>query len=171
MSNVYLGLGSNKDHPTRKISQALKHLEQHPSLELIDCAPPYQSTPVGPVAQDDFVNTVALITTELSPLQLLRACQAIEQAMGRPAQRIHWGPRVIDLDILLFDDLVFSHPNLQIPHPHMTQRHFVLAPLHDLSPALQLPGGQSVADCLTRCTDQPIKLIQSKPVTPFTVPL
>jgi len=135
MARVFLALGSNLDQPTKQLNLALTHLQKHPSITLIQCSPYYACQPQGPQDQPDFVNAVCAINTTLTPLALLDATQAIEQQLHRVKTR-HWGPRTIDIDIMLYDDITLNHPQLTIPHPQMLQRDFVLKPLLDIAPEL-----------------------------------
>ena len=137
MHSVYLGLGSNLNHPVEQLKTALKFLADQPAITLVQTSPFYQSKPHGPQDQPDFVNAVCHIKTTLTPTALLATTQAIEQQQGRVKTR-HWGERTIDIDILLFDDLQLESDALTIPHPAMRQRAFVLVPLYDIAPQLAL---------------------------------
>lgn len=147
--SVFIGLGSNLDDPKSQVKTAYAAMDRLPQTRCVAISPLYQSRAVGP-AQPDFVNAVAKISTQLPPLELLDALQGIESAQHR-VRLEHWGPRTIDLDILLFDDLTMMHPRLAVPHPFMTQRSFVLVPLHDLAPELQMPDGTSLEKLLMHC--------------------
>jgi 2-amino-4-hydroxy-6-hydroxymethyldihydropteridine diphosphokinase len=159
MAAVYIALGSNMDSPHSQLDSALEAIEQHPELQLIGVSSRYQTPPIGP-QQPDFINAAAQLSTELSPLDLLDALQAIEQQQNR-VRSIHWGPRTLDLDILLYsnvvgDSLVIESERLMIPHPRMAERAFVLVPLADLNPQLALPSGETVAQLLANCSQQGI---------------
>lgn len=133
MHTVFIGLGSNLENPLEQLRQAKGAIAQLPQTQIIAVSSVYQSKPVGPQDQPDFLNAVLSIATEFSPQQLLIALQQIEQQQGR--QRIqHWGPRTLDLDILLFDYQVITQPDLTIPHPEMFNRAFVLVPLVEIAP-------------------------------------
>lgn len=136
---AYIGLGSNLDGPQRRIEHALATLDSLPLTRLITHSPLYASKPVGPQDQPDFVNAVALLATRLSPLALLDQLQALEQAHRRLRER-HWGPRTLDLDLLLFDDRHLDLPRLRLPHPAMRERAFVLLPLADIAPHELIDG-------------------------------
>lgn len=138
MASVYLGLGSNMGDRQEKLNFALDTLRNHADIALIKVAPVIETDPVGYLAQAKFLNTVAEIKTELAPALLLAVLQQIEQAAGR-VRTVNWGPRPLDIDILLYDNLVFSEPNLTIPHPHLRQREFVLLPLAHIAPHLPVP--------------------------------
>lgn len=134
---VYIGLGSNLDEPreqVRRAATALARLDSSMRLSSL-----YMSEPMGPQDQPRFINAVAEIRTRLSPEALLDELQAIEQAHGRIRER-HWGPRTLDLDLLVYGDEKISTPRLVVPHPGLPERAFVLYPLAELAPALQVPG-------------------------------
>ncbi len=155
MALAYIGIGSNLQNPLQQVQQALQELTQLPKTELNKVSRIYQSAAIGP-EQDDFINAAALLDTDLTPLELLDALQAIEQLHQR--QRIqHWGPRTLDLDILLYDRQVIQSERLIIPHAFLTRRAFVLLPLLDIDPDLQLPNGSPIKDCLAACADQVIQ--------------
>lgn len=136
---AYIGLGSNLDGPERRVAQGIAALDRLPLTRLGAVSPCYASKPVGPQDQPDFVNAVACVLTRLSPLALLDQLQALEQRHRRHRQR-HWGPRTLDLDLLLFNDLTLDLPRLKMPHPAMRERAFVLVPLADIAPRLRLDG-------------------------------
>lgn len=135
MALVYVGLGTNLGDRLENIKAARHALARLPDTLLIDNAPVYETTPVGgPADQGDYYNSVSLLDTRLEPLELLRRLQDIERALGRKreAEGVRWGPRLMDLDILLWDDQVIEERDLVAPHPRMAERAFVLAPLADL---------------------------------------
>ncbi|WP_370600062.1 2-amino-4-hydroxy-6-hydroxymethyldihydropteridine diphosphokinase [Pseudomonas nitroreducens] len=148
---VYLGLGSNLAEPRQQLEAALKALQQLPTTRLAGVSPLYASDPLGPPEQPRYVNAVAALDTELEPLALLDALQAIELEQGRVRKDERWGPRTLDLDILLFGDRLIDEPRLCVPHYHMHARAFVLYPLADLAPNLQLPNGKTLPDLLAAC--------------------
>ncbi|MCE9664840.1 2-amino-4-hydroxy-6-hydroxymethyldihydropteridine diphosphokinase [Halomonas sp. M5N1S17] len=142
--DVYVGLGSNLDDPEAQVAQALVALGELPLTRRLGASSLYVSRPLGPQDQPDFVNAVAHLATRLSPLALLDQLQALEQRHRRVRQR-HWGPRTLDLDLLLFGKQVIATPRLRVPHPEMSARAFVMAPLAELAPALSLPDGRGVS--------------------------
>ena len=149
----YIALGSNLGNPVQQVSTALRELDQLPGCEVLAHSPWYRSIAVGPGSQPDFINGVAQLITTRSPLRLLQALQSIEDAHGRErAER--WGPRTLDLDILLFANECMVSDQLTIPHPRLQQRNFVLYPLFDLAPELALPCGTTIASLLARCPRQ-----------------
>jgi len=140
---VYIGLGSNLEQPAIQIKTALDSLQALPKTKVIKSSQLYASKPQGPQDQPDFVNAVCQLETGLQPLALLDALQSIEQQQGRVKKR-HWGERLIDLDILLFDDQILNSERLIVPHKELSQRDFVLLPLLEISPGLVIPGLGSV---------------------------
>lgn len=137
MALCYIGLGSNLDNPVDQLRQALEALARLPLSHLVSASSLYATPPVGPQDQPDFINAVAALDTRLSPLALLDQLQALEQRHRRRRQR-HWGPRTLDLDLLLYGRQTYATPRLRVPHSHMHERAFVLVPLHELAPTLTL---------------------------------
>ncbi len=146
---AYIGLGSNLENPQQQVLRAYESMKLIPSCQCIELSPLYQSKAVGP-EQPDYINAVAKLKTQLSPIQLLDQLQSIEQDQKR-VRIEHWGPRTIDLDILLFGETLCNTERLTIPHPHMQNRNFVLAPLLDIEPELSMPSGQTAQAMLDRC--------------------
>jgi 2-amino-4-hydroxy-6-hydroxymethyldihydropteridine diphosphokinase len=134
---VYLALGSNRGDREQQLEQARNLVAEAVQIEAV--SPIYITEPWGYQDQDDFLNQVIEGSTELEPLELLRFVKEIEEQMGRE-ETFRYGPRVIDLDILLFGQRTCSGPDLEIPHPRMTERAFVMIPLRDLAPELVIPG-------------------------------
>lgn len=145
----HIGLGANLDHPAAQIAWALRALAALPATRLDAVAPLYRSRAIGPQPQPDYLNTAARLRTGLGPRELLRHLQELEAARGR-VRGERWGPRPLDLDILLYGESCVAEADLVIPHPRLGERNFVLAPLHDLDPHLRLPDGAAVADLLAR---------------------
>ncbi|BFM12769.1 2-amino-4-hydroxy-6-hydroxymethyldihydropteridine diphosphokinase [Simiduia litorea] len=145
-----IGLGSNLSEPMAQITQALIELGQLPSTQLLAQSPLYQSRAVGP-EQPDFINACALLETQLAALELLDALQALEQKHQRVRLQ-HWGPRTLDLDLLLYGKEAINIDRLTVPHPYLRERNFVLMPLHDIWPEAQLPSGESIASLRANCT-------------------
>lgn len=142
---VFVGLGSNMGDKAGYIYRALNMLGDSPGVEIQALAPFYRTEPVGYTEQDWFLNTVAEIRTSLGPRELLAEMLEIEDRLGRK-RTIRWGPRVVDLDLLLYGRQVISEPGLEVPHPRMCERAFVMVPLADLAPHLVLPGGKRAAE-------------------------
>lgn len=145
MTTVYIALGANLGNPQQTLRDALHTLAALPQLNHLRASSLYSSSPMGPVEQPDYVNAVACADTELSPIALLDLLQSIELQFGR--QRLqHWGPRTLDLDILLYGQQTINEPRLTIPHPGLAERDFVIVPLSEVSPDLQLPDGRTIAE-------------------------
>jgi len=136
---AYIGIGSNLESPAKNCLKAVEHLNAHPALTLVARSSLYQSEPFGITDQDWFVNAVVQLTTSLSPEKLLEVCLSIELKMGRTRAE-KWGPRVVDLDILFYDDLILKQDGLEIPHPGIAERSFVLAPMNEIAPDFVHPG-------------------------------
>jgi len=138
-TDVYLGLGGNLGDPPATFRHALLQLAEH--AKIISVSKLYRSKPYGYPDQPDFYNAAARISTDLTPLDLLARLQGIEQTLGKKVIREN-GPRIIDLDLLLYGDEILDLPDLQLPHPGILKRDFVLRPLHDLNPQLAHPSWQ-----------------------------
>ena len=150
MALAYIGLGSNLEDPLAQVKRAFAELADIPQTSLLARSSIYSSHAVGP-EQPDYINAVALLDTQLAPRALLDALQAIEQAHQRVRIQ-HWGPRTLDLDLLLYGAQTINEERLKVPHPYLTQRSFVLYPLADITPNLHLPDGTPLADLLSSCT-------------------
>lgn len=148
MHQVYIGLGSNLHTPLQQLQQAIASLKLVSGIQVMAVSPFYGSTAVGPGQQPDYVNAAALLHTSLDAHSLLDQLQAIEQGQGRVRGPEQWVPRTLDLDLLLFNNEIINSPRLQVPHPRLAERNFVLRPLWDLSANLDLPDGRRVADLL-----------------------
>ena len=147
---AYIGVGSNLGDPICQIRQALEELKLLPQSQLLLTSSLYASKPMGPQDQPDYVNAVALIETSLDPIELLDALQQLEQDHQRVRDR-RWGPRTLDLDILLYDQQCIDHPRLTVPHVGMHERNFVLYPLAEISPQLRLPNNTDLQTLLDNC--------------------
>lgn len=136
---AYIGIGSNIDGPTERVRRAAEALERLPRTRVTALSPLYLNPPMGPAEQPHYVNAVAAVSTELEPRRLLDLLHGIEAAHGRVRQR-HWGPRTLDLDLLVYGDEVSDDPELTLPHPGLGERAFVLVPLADIAPDLEVEG-------------------------------
>lgn len=143
---IYLGLGSNLNEPIAQLKQATDAIAAIPGVTLIQSSRNYRNPPLDNTPQPDYVNKVLAITTRLSPEALLTELQAIEIQQGRQRDHGHWTPRTIDIDILLYDDIIMHTPNLTLPHPGLTSRIFVVLPLLAIAPDLRLPTGELLRD-------------------------
>ena len=137
---AYVGVGSNLADPQAQVSRAIEALAGLPSTRLVAQSPLYRTAPFGDVIQPPFVNAVAGLLTRLSPEDLLAALRALEKELGREPPRERWGPRVIDLDLLVVGAEQRDTAALKLPHPGIGERDFVLYPLADLAPDLDVPG-------------------------------
>lgn len=151
MERVYIGLGSNLDTPRQQLHSALEALARLPHSRLVGHSSLYASDPLGPADQPRYVNAVAALDTTLLPWDLLDALQRIEQEQGRVRKAERWGPRTLDLDILLFGQRQIDDERLTVPHYHMQARPFVLYPLAELAPELLLPDGRGLPELLAAC--------------------
>lgn len=150
LTRCYIGLGSNLEDPRQQVTDALNELAELEKCHLVQASSLYRSDPVGPPGQPDYINAVACLDTALPAEQLLDQLQAIEQAHDR--KRIqHWGPRTLDLDILLYGDQVVNSGRLTVPHAFMTERSFVLWPLAEIAAELQLPDQRTLQSLLAQC--------------------
>ena len=144
---AYVGLGSNLDDPRRQLEQALAAMASIPRTRLVAISGFYRNPPLGPPGQPDYLNAVAGLLTRLEPEGLLAALQEIETAQGRRRDGPRWGPRNIDLDLLLHGATRRDDAGLALPHPGLRERAFVLVPLAEIAPGLRLPGdGARVAE-------------------------
>jgi 2-amino-4-hydroxy-6-hydroxymethyldihydropteridine diphosphokinase len=157
--DAWIGLGSILGNPRARLKEALLQLEKTPGLKLRKISGFYRTAPWGKLDQDDFINAVAMIETELQPGELLDVLLQIERQMGRDRSTGRWGPRCIDLDLLTYDDQVMKSPGLEIPHPRMHLRAFVLRPLLELDPDFMIAGKRSAKECLSGLDGQGIEYI------------
>jgi len=150
MTVCYLGLGSNLRSPVRQLRQAIAKLQKLPASTIVSISTIYISKPCGVRAQPNYCNLVVAMHTSLPILRLLHHCQTIENSHRRLRKK-RWGARTLDIDLLLYGSQILNTPNLVIPHPHMLERDFVLVPLLEISPNIQLPNGQLLATYLPAC--------------------
>ena len=136
----YIGLGSNQGNPEAQLTSALAALNGCPDTILVRHSSFYRSKPLGPSDQPEFINAVALLDSRLSAMALLARLQSIENRQGRVRAGEKWGPRTLDLDMLLYGDKIIAEPGLIVPHPEMRHRNFVLIPLLELAPDIEIPG-------------------------------
>jgi 2-amino-4-hydroxy-6-hydroxymethyldihydropteridine diphosphokinase len=150
--SVYVGLGSNLENPARQIMRALAALGEIPDTRLLEQSSLYISKPLGPRNQPDFVNAVAALATSLTPEALLASLQAIETRQGRNRDSgRRWGPRTLDLDLLVYGDRMIETPALTVPHPGIGQRSFVLLPLQEIAPDYVIPGLGALKTLVEEC--------------------
>lgn len=152
---VFVALSSNLDDPPLRLLEALGALRDHPRMTLRAASSLYQTKPWGYLDQPDFCNGACRIETDLAPRELLEALQGLEKQLGRVPPPVRWGPRRIDLDLLLYEDQVIDEPDLKVPHGLIRQRAFVLVPLLEIAPALRDPiTGRPYAEDLERIERQ-----------------
>ncbi|MFM8608544.1 MAG: 2-amino-4-hydroxy-6-hydroxymethyldihydropteridine diphosphokinase [Hyphomicrobiales bacterium] len=154
MADALISLGSNIGNPLAALQQAMDHLAEDPAIRIKMRSSFYRTTPVGPVAQDDFINAAVLISTSLSPDALMQRLLEIETNMGRDrTNAVRFGPRVIDLDLILYDDVKQKSDLVELPHPRFRERAFVLVPLAELAPAWRVDD-VTLSELAARVGDQ-----------------
>lgn len=156
---VYIGIGSNLEDPLTRVKQAIKQLMTLKQSKLISCSSLYASKPMGPDDQPDYINAVVSIKTQLSAIDLLDELQQLETGHGRIRTGQRWGPRTLDLDILLYGEKIINSDRLVVPHPGLHERAFVLYPLHEISPELIIPGKGHLATLLEHCPLDGLEII------------
>lgn len=161
MNRVYIGIGSNMGSPQHNVLQAIAALKNLIDSTFIASSSLYNSKPMGSGEQADYVNAVVEIDTTLPPLALLDQIQQIELAFGRERTEQRWGPRTLDLDILLYGNLNMESERLTVPHYGMKQREFVLFPLAELAPSLHFPDGSKLIDLITTMDKNSLTVITS----------
>lgn len=147
---AFVALGSNLEDPRTQVLRGFEMLSSLPDTRLLARSRLYRSAPWGMTEQPEFVNAAAELETELAPRELLDGLLAIERASGRDRSGTRWGPRVLDLDLLLYGNVRLDEPGLTLPHPHLHERAFVLLPLGELAPGLEVPGRGRVRRLLTQ---------------------
>ncbi|MCC3751158.1 MAG: 2-amino-4-hydroxy-6-hydroxymethyldihydropteridine diphosphokinase [Halorhodospira halophila] len=146
---AYVGLGSNLEQPRRQIERAVVRLDLLADCRVQAVSSLYRNPALqapGVPAQPDFINAVAALDTRLGPLALLDALLGIEAAQQRRRDGVRWGPRTLDLDLLLYGQMQVEEPRLQVPHPELARRPFVVHPLLEIAPGVRLPGAGALAD-------------------------
>lgn len=157
MTKAYIALGSNISPRANYLIQAIEYLEDHPQVNVVQQSSIYETIPVGYTEQSDFLNMVVEVNTQLPPYKLLDVCQQIEMDLGR-VREVRWGPRTIDLDILLYNQENIETELLSIPHPRMHERAFVLMPLYEVDPQFKVPFyDRTVADLVESLSEAEIK--------------
>lgn len=160
-TQAYVGLGSNLQEPVRQVQRGLEALARLSDTRPLRHSALYRSRPLGVAAQPDFVNAVAAFETRLSPMALLRCLQHIEQQQGRVRHGVRWGPRTLDLDLLLFGEVQMQSPDLTLPHPDLHRRPFVLYPLYEIAPRLLIPGRGAVCELLTAISRDGLEVLNT----------
>lgn len=158
MTTVFIGLGSNLDSPKQHITTAIESIGEIQSTHVTKVSSLYKSKPVGPQDQGDYVNAVVELETELTPLDLLDNLQTIENEHGR-VRNERWGPRTLDLDILMYGEEIIQNDRLTIPHVEMINRCFVLVPLAEIIPDIHIPGKGPVNDLLNTVNQDGLEVL------------
>ncbi len=159
-ARAYIGLGSNLADPEQQVSAAISALDMLPDSSLVSRSSLYRSPPMGPQDQPDFVNAVACLETDLAPRDLLLELLRVEREAGRDrAASVHWGPRVLDLDLLVYANKIIDESELTVPHPGLAQRAFVLEPLNEIAPDLDVPGMGKVSALLKTLGDSALERV------------
>lgn len=157
---VYIGLGSNLDDPVEQVKKGLHALQDMPETSCIMCSSLYRSEPLGPSGQPAYINAVAMLETELTADELLSHMQRIENRHGRVRNNERWGPRTLDLDLLLYGEEEISSIDLTVPHPGLYEREFVLYPLYEVAPHLKIPGVGSFKDLVEKCPRRGLQCLE-----------
>ncbi|MBA4369067.1 MAG: 2-amino-4-hydroxy-6-hydroxymethyldihydropteridine diphosphokinase [Desulfobacterium sp.] len=158
---AYISVGSNMGNRIENCEKGIKLLNDQDFISVLIRSPFYQTEPVDYIEQDWFINGVVQVETSLEPVSLLKTVKGIEQQVGRKSSDIRFGPRILDMDLLLYDSSVFQHSGLEIPHPRMHKRCFVLKPLCDIDPNIVHPVlGQTIQNLLDRIDQEGQEVIQ-----------
>ncbi len=158
MGGIFLGLGSNLGDRLGNLRRAVEGLEAR-GVKVLRASSAYETAPLGLEGQPDFINAVLEVETPLSPEDLLRACKEVEKSIGRTG-RERWGPREIDVDVLLYRGKAVDDGRLKVPHPRLTERLFALAPLLEIEPDAALPDGRHLSDYLEAAGSQRVRKIK-----------
>ncbi len=161
MITAYIAVGSNLSDPVTQANEAIEALKGLPKSTFLAASSLYSSTPMGPQDQPDYINAVVQIQTELTPLELLDWTQAIELEQGRVRKEERWGPRTLDLDMILYGNEVIDSERLTVPHYGMKEREFVLYPLAEIAPNLTLPCGTRLDELLKVVNQNGLRIWQS----------
>ncbi len=161
VQRAYVGVGSNLGCPVTQVSTALRELAGLPGTRLVAVSRLYGNPPMGPQSQPDYVNAAAALDTTMTPHALLGALHGIERAHGRVRGGERWGPRTLDLDLLMYGEKCLDEPTLRLPHPGIAERAFVLVPLADVAPAdLEVPGHGALATLLAACETSGLRVLE-----------
>jgi 2-amino-4-hydroxy-6-hydroxymethyldihydropteridine diphosphokinase len=164
MARAFVGLGANLGNPAAQLRAALDAIGRVRRTRVVRTSSFYRTAPIGFDAQPDFVNAVAEIDTSLAPVELLRALQGIETEAGR-ARSFPNAPRTLDLDLLLYGGETIRESGLEVPHPRMHERAFVLVPLVEVAPGIDIPGRGAAAVLLARLGDQRVERLRTGPIS------
>jgi 2-amino-4-hydroxy-6-hydroxymethyldihydropteridine diphosphokinase len=150
VARAYVGLGANIGERAATLSRAVELLSAEDNVEVLVVSSFRETDPVGVVDQPPFLNGAAVLETALDPRELLDTLLRVERELGRVRDGTRWGPRTIDLDLLLFDERTLDEPGLRVPHPRLHERRFALEPLAEIAPSVEIPGQGPVSDVLAR---------------------
>jgi len=156
-ARAFLALGANLGDPVANVTGGAAALAASDGVTLVARSPLYRTPPLGPPGQPDYVNAVLEIATTLEPEALLDACQSVESRFGRTRDGARWGPRTLDVDVLLYGDRIVHTARLDVPHPEMTARAFVMVPLAAIAPDVTIPGYGRVADLAAPFAGAPLE--------------
>lgn len=156
---VYIAIGSNLDNPVNQVKSAIKELGKLPKSDVVDVSSLYRSPPVGMSEQPDYINAVTELATGLQAHELLNELEKIEFEHGRTRTTRRWGPRTLDLDMILFDDISINTPRLIVPHPEFHKRAFVLVPLYEIAHDLKLPSGKNLSELMHELSETHLSII------------
>ncbi|MBD1228873.1 2-amino-4-hydroxy-6-hydroxymethyldihydropteridine diphosphokinase [Xenorhabdus griffiniae] len=158
MTRAYIAIGSNLANPLQQVNNALAALKKIPDTTFIARSSFYRTKPMGPQDQPDYLNLAVVLETQLSPETLLNHTQAIELEQGRVRKGERWGPRTLDLDIMLFGNHIINTERLTVPHYGLKQREFMLYPLAEIAPDLVFPDGETLAEQLKKVPENGLTL-------------
>jgi len=154
--DAWIGIGANLDDPKKTVLAAIRRLDEQDGVTLRRSSSLYQTKPISNIDQPDFINAVVCIRTSLDPLGLLDVLLMVESEFGRTRDDSVNGPRVLDMDLLIYSDLILDLPELSVPHPRLTERLFVLKPLQEIENSINLPGLGSIDEYLHACRNQQV---------------
>ena len=160
MTRCFIGLGSNLEQPKEQVLSAFSELDALVSSNLVNKSSLYASKPLGPQDQPDYINAVAELETSLPALTLLAQMQAIENEHQR-VRKEHWGPRTLDLDLLLYGEEIISLQSLTVPHPELGNRNFVVYPLYEIAPDVLIPGLSGIEDLISELDSSGLEKLQT----------
>ena len=154
---VYIGLGSNLEDPVAQVLDAVEELEMIPDSILVERSSLYRGKPMGSADQPDYVNAVVVMDTLLSPTDFLQVLTRIEDLQGRARDGEKWGPRIIDLDLLMYGKQKINTPDLTVPHPGMHERDFVIVPLSEVAGDVNIPGKGRLTALINKCENHSLR--------------
>ena len=154
---VYIGIGSNLNDPVKQVLEAVEELEMIPDTILVERSSLYSGKPMGPADQPDYVNAVVSLDTLLSAEDLHQALTGIEDMQGRDRSGEKWGPRILDLDLLMYGNMAIDTETLTVPHPGMHERDFVMIPLEEIAGNLKIPGQGFIYSLINKCETHSLK--------------